>query len=92
MEGFMTTKEAAEKWNISIRQVQNHCKSGRIKGVLRVGTNYLIPKELMFICMMQEIPPKDKTVLLDTMFDTLRLIYCTINFAKGGSVYVVQQM
>ena len=43
MEGFMTTKEAAEKWNISIRQVQNHCKSGRIKGVLRVGTNYLIP-------------------------------------------------
>ena len=40
MEGFMTTKEAAEKWNISVRQVQNHCKSGRIKGVLRVGTNY----------------------------------------------------
>ena len=37
-EGFMTTKEAAEKRNISIRQVQNHCKNGRIKGVLRVGT------------------------------------------------------
>lgn len=45
MEGFMTTKEAAEKWNISVRQVQNHCKSGRIKGVQRVGTNYLIPKD-----------------------------------------------
>jgi excisionase family DNA binding protein len=44
MEDFMTTKEAAEKWNISVRQVQNHCKSGRIKGVLRVGTNYLIPQ------------------------------------------------
>ena len=38
MDGFMTTKEAAEKWNISVRQVQNHCKNGRIKGVLRVGT------------------------------------------------------
>ena len=47
MEGFMTTKEAAEKWNISVRQVQNHCKSGRIKGVLRVGTNYLIPEDAM---------------------------------------------
>ena len=49
MEGFMTTKEAAEKWNISVRQVQNHCKNGRIKGVirLRVGTNYLIPKDAM---------------------------------------------
>ena len=47
MEGFMTTKEAAEKWNISVRQVQNHCKSGRIKGVLIVGTNYLIPEDAM---------------------------------------------
>ena len=47
MEIFMTTKEAAEKWNISIRQVQNHCKNKRIKGVLRVGTNYLIPKDAM---------------------------------------------
>lgn len=43
MQGFMTTKEAAEKWGITVRQVQNHCKSGRIKGVQRVGTNYLIP-------------------------------------------------
>ena len=47
MEDFMTTKEAAEKWNISVRQVQNHCKNGRIKGVLRVGTIYLIPKDAM---------------------------------------------
>lgn len=47
MENFMTTKEAAEKWNISIRQVQNHCKNGRIKGVQRVGTNYLIPKDAL---------------------------------------------
>ena len=43
MEDFMTTKEAAEKRNIFIRQVQNHCKNGRIKGVLRVGANYLTP-------------------------------------------------
>ena len=47
MEGFMTTKEAAEQWNISMRQVQNHCKNGRIKGVLRVGTNRLVSKDAM---------------------------------------------
>ena len=47
MDGFMTTKEAAEKWNISVRQVQNHCKNGRIKGVLCVGTNRLIAKDAM---------------------------------------------
>lgn len=45
MDNFMTTKEAAELWNISVRQVQNHCKNGRIKGLLKVGTNYLIPKD-----------------------------------------------
>lgn len=45
MEDFMTTKEAAVKWSISIRQVQNHCKNERIKGIIRVGTNYLIPKD-----------------------------------------------
>lgn len=43
MEGYMTTKEAAERWNISQRQVQIHCKKGRIPGVTTVGTNYLIP-------------------------------------------------
>ena len=40
----MTTKEAAEKWKICVRQVQNLCKMERIEGVQRVGTNYLIPK------------------------------------------------
>lgn len=45
MNGYMTTKEAAEKWNISIRQVQNHCKNGRISGVQKIGTNYIIPED-----------------------------------------------
>lgn len=47
MDGYMTTKEAAEKWDISVRQVQNHCKNGRINGVQKVGTNYLIPVDAM---------------------------------------------
>lgn len=47
MDGYMNTKEAAEKWGISVRQVQNHCKNGRIKGVQKVGTNYLIPDQAL---------------------------------------------
>lgn len=39
----MTTKEAAEKWEISVRQVQNYCKKEILPNVIRVGTNYLIP-------------------------------------------------
>ena len=43
MDGYMTTKEAAEKWGITQRQVQIHCKKGHIPGIVKVGTNYLIP-------------------------------------------------
>ncbi len=38
MKGFITTKEAAERWGITIRQVQNLCKKGHIAGVERAGT------------------------------------------------------
>jgi excisionase family DNA binding protein len=59
MDGYMTTKDAAEKWGISIRQVQNHCKNGRINGVQRIGTNYLIPYDAakpkyVYICETNE--------------------------------------
>ena len=45
MNGYMTTKEAAEKWGITQRQVQNHCKRNRISGVVTHGTTYMIPEE-----------------------------------------------
>ena len=63
MEGYMTTKEAAEKWNLSIRQVQNHCKLGRIKGVERVGKTYLIPitaQKPVYIFVYENVLPDDK--------------------------------
>lgn len=44
-ECFTTTKEAAEKWNFSVHQVQNHYKSKRIKNVLRIGSNDLMPED-----------------------------------------------
>ena len=44
MNGYMTTKEAAEKWGITQRQVQNHCKKNRIPGVVTHGTNHMIPE------------------------------------------------
>lgn len=55
MDQYMTTKEASEKWGISQRQVQNHCKKGRLPGVIKVNNGYLIPKTLSrptfaFVC------------------------------------------
>ena len=40
----MTTKQAAIKWKVSVRQVQNYCKKGIIPNVVKIGTNYLIPE------------------------------------------------
>lgn len=39
----LTTKDAAEKWGITIRQVQLLCAQGRIPGVVRFGNAWVIP-------------------------------------------------
>ena len=37
MNGLMTAKQAAEKWNITQRQVLKLCKENRIEGADRLG-------------------------------------------------------
>lgn len=39
----MTTKEAADKWGITSRQVQLLCAKGRIPGAFRFGHAWVIP-------------------------------------------------
>lgn len=41
---YITTKEAAEKWNISDRRVLQYCNAGRIEGAVKMGNTWLIPK------------------------------------------------
>lgn len=41
---YITTKEAAEKWNISDRRVLQYCNAERIKGAVKMGNTWLIPK------------------------------------------------
>lgn len=42
---YMTAKEAAEKWGITVRQIQSGCEHGRIEGAIRMGYMWLIPKD-----------------------------------------------
>ncbi len=44
MELF-TTKEIAEKWNISSRRVTVLCNEGRVEGAVLKGNMWLIPSE-----------------------------------------------
>jgi len=41
---FVTAKEKAAEWNISLRRVQAFCEQVRIEGVQRLGKIWLIPK------------------------------------------------
>lgn len=43
--GYITASQAAEKWKISQRRVQILCAQNRIKGVFKLGENWVIPDE-----------------------------------------------
>ncbi|MFV0364675.1 MAG: DNA-binding protein [Suipraeoptans sp.] len=44
MEGYVTAKEMAERWGISIRRVQILCIEGKIDGASRLGKVWAIPE------------------------------------------------
>ena len=41
---YMTTKQTAEKWQITDRRVLQYCNEGRIKEAEKMGHSWLIPK------------------------------------------------
>lgn len=45
MEGFVTAKEAAEKWGVSLRSIQALCAEGRIEGATKTARVWVIPAE-----------------------------------------------
>jgi len=40
---YMTAKEAAEKWGITVRRVQVLCAQDKIPGTIRFGDTWAIP-------------------------------------------------
>jgi len=51
---FMTIREAAEKWNLSVRRVQTICNEGMIEGAMKFGNTWAIPKNA--------VKPADKRI------------------------------
>ena len=43
MMEYMTAKEAAQKWDITVRRVQVLCAQGRIQGAMRLGNMWVLP-------------------------------------------------
>lgn len=42
---YMTVKEAAEKWGLSVIRVQLLCVEGRIEGAIKHASVWVIPKD-----------------------------------------------
>ncbi len=43
---YITAREAAEKWNISLRRVQKLCEQGRISDTKKLGRAWMIPVDI----------------------------------------------
>ena len=43
MNGYITAKEAGEKWGVTDRQVQLWCKAGKIDDASKFGDSWAIP-------------------------------------------------
>ena len=54
MTGFMTLKEASEKWGISARRINALCVEERIKGAQKIGNMWVLP--------VDSVKPKDERI------------------------------
>lgn len=43
---YISVKDTANKWGISVRRVQVLCEQSRIKGAFKVGNAYIIPNDV----------------------------------------------
>ena len=44
MKGYISVKEAAERWSVSVRWVNQYAQDGRIPGCERLGKSWAIPE------------------------------------------------
>jgi hypothetical protein len=45
MNGYISVKEAAGHWDITVRQVQKLCAEGRIEGLVHFANAWAIPED-----------------------------------------------
>lgn len=43
IDGYLSIKETAEKWDITPRRIQVLCAEGRIEGAAKLGREWAIP-------------------------------------------------
>ena len=72
MNGYISVRDAATRWNITERQVQKLCVMGRIKGVTRFANAWAIPAEAPKPTRTGKLKPGRKSKLTDSQQETGR--------------------
>ena len=62
---FMTTKEAAEKWEISERRIRQLLEEGRIEGAIKNGNSWNIPDYAIKPVDKRSVKPDNKGFIID---------------------------
>ena len=45
MNGYLTIKEVAEKWGVTVRRVQKMCRDGRIECAIKFGRDWAVTED-----------------------------------------------
>lgn len=62
---FITTKEAAEKWEISERRIRQLLEEGRIEGAIKNGNSWNIPDYAIKPVDKRSVKPDNKGFIID---------------------------
>ena len=69
MNGYISVREAAERWDVTERQVQRMCVADMIPGVVRFSNTWAIPEDAVKPTRTTQFKPgrKPKKVRLNKM-------------------------
>lgn len=77
---YLTAKEVAQRWGVTVRRVQDMCRSGVVDGVTRHGREWLIPD-------IVERPPDGRRVPVNSGLsaDNLRYRSSLVRYSHPGT-------
>lgn len=64
---YLSAKQLSEKWNISVRRVQQYCIEGKLSDVKKVGNAWLIPENVKMVKHGEEMNYVDFLFVGDTI-------------------------
>ena len=89
---YLTVRETAEKWNLSIRMVQQFCTQGRIPGAQKFGKVWAIPADAAKPQDPRFAPKQETAVPADLLDHTNLMPLMNTTFHPGRCLATVEAM